>query len=351
MATTLQAQYPWVTKNPIIVNAPMSDFAGPELATALHASSGFGFIGAIPDKSALRAALETASKTLLNKSVPGPKETLPLGLGILCFYQEAKAKELLELIAEFRPAAIWLFAPKINNDYTSWTQGIRTASPVSKIWIQVSSVSAALNAVKNADADVLVLQGSDAGGHGLSPGASVISLLPEATDALVAAGYAHVPLLAAGGIADGRGAAAALAAGAAGLVMGTAFLAAEECKIHAAFRDAVLETSDGALNTIRATVFDELPGKSIWPEGFDGRALVAQSWKDHLEGMGVEELRRLYKIATSEEAEGFGADNRRAAIWAGSGVGLVNEVRPAGVIVEEVRRDAKKALEQALSRL
>ncbi|KAF1349682.1 hypothetical protein BDV97DRAFT_352161 [Delphinella strobiligena] len=351
MAATLQVQHPWLTKTPIIVNAPMSEFAGPELATALHASSSFGFIGAIPDIPALRAALETISKTLLNKSVPSPEETLPLGLGILCFYQEATAKDLLELISELRPAAIWLFAPKNKNDYTLWSRGVRAASPMSKIWIQVSSVSAALKAVENADADVLVLQGSDAGGHGLSPGASVIALLPEATDALVAAGYAHIPLLAAGGIVDGRGAAAALAAGAAGIVMGTAFLAAEECQIHAAFRDAVLETSDGALNTIRATVFDELPGENVWPEGFDGRALVAQSWKDHLEGMDVKELRRLYKIARTEDAQGFGADNRRAAIWAGSGVGLVNEVRPAGVIVEDVRRDAKRALEQALSRL
>src|SRR5437763_563577 len=76
--------------------------------------------------------------------------------------------------------------------------------------------------------DVLVMQGLDAGGHGWEKGAGVISLVPEAVDALEENGFAHIHVLAAGGIVDGRGVAAALALGAEGVVMGTRFLGALE---------------------------------------------------------------------------------------------------------------------------
>lgn len=181
------------------------------------------------------------------------------------------------------------------------------------------------------------------------PGASIIALFPETADVLKKENYGHVALVAAGGIADGRGVAAALAAGAEAVVMGTAFLAAEEVEIHAAYRDAVLEANDGGISTIRSTIFDELPGKSIWPQGFDGRAIVAQSYTDHLGGMSVDELRKLYKEAIVEETQGFGPDNRRAAVWAGTGVGLVEKVRPANEIMTKVRDDTKRALQKAIA--
>ena len=132
---------------------------------------------------------------------------------------------------------------------------MRAASPRSKIWIQVGSVAAAVAVASSAHPpDVLVIQGLDAGGHGLARGAGIISLLPEVADALSAIGKpaSDIPLIAAGGIADGRGAASALALGAAGVVMGTAFLGSSEIDLPdaryqaAVLRDAGRRAADGA---------------------------------------------------------------------------------------------------------
>lgn len=141
---------------------------------------------------------------------------------------------------------------------------------------------------------MLVLQGLDAGGHGGEKGAGVISSIPEVKDALDDSGATEISIVAAGGIADGRGVAAALALGAEGVVMGTRFVAAEEAQVHPAYNAAVLDTSDGGQSTIRAKVFDELAGPNIWPVDYDGRAIVADSYLDHAEGISIDEIRRLH---------------------------------------------------------
>lgn len=141
----------------------MSGFAGPDLAIAVHGSGGFGFIGAMTDVESLRSALEKTSRALFDEALPPRGEVLPIGIGILVFYQDAKAEEILRVISEFRPAAVWLFAAHEGSDYERWSKIIREASSETKIWIQVSSVAAALEASNECKADVLVLQGSDAG--------------------------------------------------------------------------------------------------------------------------------------------------------------------------------------------
>jgi nitronate monooxygenase len=142
-----------------------------------------------------------------------------------------------------------------------------------------------------------------------------------------------------------------LVLGADGVVMGTRFLAAEETTVHPAYQAAVLETEDGGQTTVRAKVFDELAGPNIWPRDFDGRALIAQSYKDHIEGISIEEIRKSHAEAKESSHLGFDQENRRAAIWAGTGVGLVREKAPAADILTEVRDSARKALERAVSLL
>ncbi|KAF4623990.1 hypothetical protein G7Y89_g14186 [Cudoniella acicularis] len=149
--------------------------------------------------------------------------------------------------------------------------------------------------------------------------AGIVSLVPETRDTLDREGFQEIGIFAAGGICDGRGVAAALACGVEGVVMGTRFLASKEIELPTEeLRDAILATKDGGVTTVRSTVFDELTGKNIWPANYDGRAI----------------------------AGGFGGD-ARAAIWVGSGVGLVTKIRTAGEIVEEVRESAKLCLEKA----
>ena len=121
-------------------------------------------------------------------------------------------------------------------------------------------MAGALNIARISAPDVLVVQGLDAGAHGWEKGAGLISLLLEAEDVLDTNGL-NIPLVAAGGIADGRGVAAALALalGASGVVVGTRFLCAPETRVpHKGYRDAVL---------------DELP-----PGGGGRNALKDASW-------------------------------------------------------------------------
>lgn len=107
-------------------------------------------------------------------------------------------------------AAIWLSFPRADAEHSSIIDAIRSTREWNvRIFVQVGTVQAAREAAKQG-ADVVVVQGSDAGGHQWAQGASLISLLPEARDALEESGAAsHTAIVAAGGIVDGRGCAAA----------------------------------------------------------------------------------------------------------------------------------------------
>ncbi|KAI4854098.1 inosine monophosphate dehydrogenase [Aureobasidium sp. EXF-8845] len=188
-------------------------------------------------------------------------------------------------------------------------------------------------------------------GHGGEKGAGVISLIPETLFTLRKMGLNNMSIVAAGGIADGSAVAAALTLGADGVVMGTRFLAAEETTVHPAYQSAILETEDGGQTTVRAKVFDELAGPNIWPRDFDGRALIAQSYKDHIDGISIDDIRKSHAEAKQTSHLGFDHKNRRAAIWAGTGVGLVRERAPAAEIIAELRESVRTALERAVSML
>ena len=195
------------------------------------------------------------------------------------------------------------------------------------------------------NADFLVLQGSDAGGHGSRHAASIVSLVPEVKDRLAAMGRADVPVVAAGGIADGRGVAGAVALGGDGVAMGTRFLASEECGVAEGWKGEVVRVGDGGVATVRSTLCDRLKGNGEWPDRYDGRMIRNKGHEDEEAGMGDEENVRLYKEELRRGDEAWGAHGRMVA-YAGTGVGLVRSVQRAGSIVEETRRDARKILER-----
>ncbi|KAK5138961.1 hypothetical protein LTR04_004027, partial [Oleoguttula sp. CCFEE 6159] len=193
--------------------------------------------------------------------------------------------------------------------------------------------------------DVLVVQGSDAGGHGLERGAGVVSLLPEVGDTLKkhCAAQKLPALMAAGGIVEGRGVAASLVLGADGVVMGTRYLAAEEADISKGYSDEVLRASDGGANTVRSKVYDSLRGTTDWPEGYNGRGIINQSYHDSISGMDLEKNKGLYAKALETGDAGWGVQGRLTT-YAGTGVGLVTEMQSAKQITEEVREEAKRIL-------
>ncbi|PVH95759.1 inosine monophosphate dehydrogenase [Periconia macrospinosa] len=324
------------------MNAPMAGHAGPGLATAVTLSGGFGLIGCELSASGIRSQLQQASETLRASSNPtiACAELLPVGIGLLPF--ALKLEEIAPVLEEAKPAVAWIFAAEDVNRYSEWATAIRKVSPGTKIWIQVGNVTTAVQIAKAASPDALCIQGADAGGHGYEKGASIVSLVPETLDTLAREGITNLPLLASGGIVDGRGVAAALSLGASGVVMGTRFLASKEVNIHPLYQASVLEARDGAQATVRSKLFDEARGPNPWPEVYDGRSLRTQSFQDYVEGSGIEDIRKLHAEAVSQEDKGFATGLKgRAAMWAGTGIGMVNEVEDAKDIVDRVRQEAR----------
>ena len=317
------------------------------LAAAVSINGGLGLIGIVNDMTTLDVELQSARQTLMDAGmIPSSNSALPIGIGLLLFITPFDLA--ISVVKKHRPAVVWLSFASSLSDFSVWASAIRAASPTTKVWIQLETVAAALEVVQSATPDVLVMQGSDAGGHGFEKSAGIVSLVPETIDALVGAGYGNLPILAAGGIADGRGVAAALSLGTSGVVMGTRFLVSSECVLHPRYREAILNARDGGQATVRTKVFDELRGPNIWPEPYDGRAIRNESWRDMHSGTDLVEIRRRYAEAADGEDGGYGEGvNGRTMIWAGAGVGLVNNIQSAGQILGEVRDEARKALERA----
>ncbi|OCK82743.1 inosine monophosphate dehydrogenase [Lepidopterella palustris CBS 459.81] len=352
----LKKDYPWI-KTPLVVGAPMRLIALAPLALEISRAGGIGFIGAGTDVSTLEDELLHAQRLLSSNPMPSyglqtntsSTSTLPLGIGFINW--GAATVPSLDLIRRFRPAAVWFFAPHDIENLQYWTTETRSVAPSTRVWVQVGCVTDAAEVVRHCHPDVLVVQGTDAGGHGLVQGAGIVSLMPEVSDAveeMVRKGVIEEEqapaLLAAGGIAEGRGAAAVLALGAAGVVMGTRFLASWEANVAKGYRDEVVRAKDGGQSTVRTKVYDTLRGTTGWAEGYNARGLINKSFVDAAEGMGEEENKRLYQEELAKGNRGWGADGRLTT-YAGAAVGLVREIKPAAEIVVEVREGARRVIE------
>jgi nitronate monooxygenase len=190
-------------------------------------------------------------------------------------------------------------------------------------------------------ADVIVAQGSEAGGHGAAK-RTLFSLLPEVVDAV------HpVPVLAAGGVSDGRGLAAALMLGAEGVLVGTRLFASREALGGDALKRRIVESTGD--NTVRTRVFD-LIRRLDWPSGYTGRAIAnrfTRTWH------GREE--ELTAVLGSEEARYWAArdagDVETAVLFAGEGTGLIHDFPSAAEVVGRMVREAEALLSRAPDRL
>ncbi len=187
-----------------------------------------------------------------------------------------------------------------------------------------------------AGADVIVAQGRDAGGHG-RPDVGTMGLIPSVVDRA-----GSTPVVAAGGIADGRGLAAALMLGASGITMGTRFLATSEALSNPV--EAAELVARGAVDTVRTSAYDVVRGPA-WPDGHDGRVVrndFTTRWDaqpDHPESQ-LDSLRGRYR-ASSED------DYSIRPLWAGEGLDLITSIEPASLIVESVVASAIAALNGA----
>ncbi|OZJ05889.1 hypothetical protein BZG36_00899 [Bifiguratus adelaidae] len=314
----------------------MAYAAGGALAAEVSKAGGLGFIGCgYTDASWGKREIDVACKSFQLSASATSTTLLPIGIGYITWYL-TEHPELLEEHLEYTkqtPLAAFWFA---YGDCRRFMAMVRDKSPQSKIVVQVNTVKEASDAADQG-ADAIVVQGHEAGGHGPVLNSSTIILVPEVVSMLQSR-YPNrsIPVLAAGGIANGRGLLAALALGASGVVMGTRFMAAEESVYHINAKKAVVEAKDGGTTTMRTEMLDTLR-RSNWPQGYNGRVL-RNAITDAMErGESLRALQKLYDDAkASNDAKGL-------AIFAGSNVGLVNEILPAGQIIANTMREANQA--------
>jgi len=198
---------------------------------------------------------------------------------------------------------------------------------------QVQSEDMARQAL-DAGADVLIAQGTEAGGHGASR--TTIDIVPAIID--LAAG--RVPVVAAGGIADGRGLAAMMMLGASGVLMGTRFYASIEADGADEAKRRICTAESG--NSVRGIIFD-LSRNNVWPAPFTGRCLIndhARRWI----GREVELLQQVDAVAAEYGAAKAAGNFDIAAVIAGESVGLIHDIPPAAEIVERVVTEAEQLL-------
>ncbi|EFX02116.1 oxidoreductase 2-nitropropane dioxygenase [Grosmannia clavigera kw1407] len=327
----LKDTLPW-TVSPLVVGAPMRVFSGPSLAVAISRAGGLGFIGPGATPQSTGADLAAATELLTKKPIalaPPSDSLLPVGVGLLLW--DGDLDEAAATIAHHRPCAVWLYAPRDGQaELDRWTQQLRAASPGTQVWVQVGTLAEAVAAAASTTArpDVLVVQGAEAGADAIG-GTSADSRLP---------------LIATGGIADGRGLVAALGLGAAGVAMGTRFLAATETRVAKAYQDEVVRATDGAVSTGRTLLYNHLRGTFGWPPGYSPRGLLNQSFSDERAGVPFDELQRRHDAAAKTGGTAAWGPNGRVATYAGAGVGLVHSVQGAGEIVDSIRIEAREII-------
>ncbi|WP_329126743.1 NAD(P)H-dependent flavin oxidoreductase [Streptomyces sp. NBC_01465] len=305
-------------RHPIVL-APMGGSAGGALAAAVSRAGGLGLLGGgYGDRAWLERELPIVAE--------GTDE--PWGVGFLTWAVEAEA---VEQALEFGPAAVMLSF----GDPGPYADRIRRSGAV--LIVQVTDVEEAERAV-DAGADVVVAQGSESGGHGARRGRSTLPFVPLVVDLV-----SPVPVLAAGGIADGRGVAAALALGAAGALIGTRFQASAEALVDPAISRAIVEGR--GQDTERNTVLDLARGAS-WPTDKYAARTLGHPYLDRWRGRETElagdaEARRAYQ---DDVARGVIPP---LPIWAGEGVDLITDLPPAADLVATLAAQAEEALARA----
>lgn len=296
-----------------IISAPMAFIAGGALAAAVSRAGGLGMIGGgYGDRDFLTAQFAAAGNT-------------PVGAGFIT-WSLAKQPDLLKLVLDRQPRAVFLSFGELK---PFAAQVIAAGIP---LIAQVQSVAGAKIAAAEG-ASFIVAQGTEAGGHGAVR--ATLPLVPAVIDAV-----GDVPVLAAGGIADGRGLAAALALGAAGVVCGTAFFASAESLAHPAAKQAAAEGKGD--ETLRGSVFDIARGID-WPQPFTLRTLqndFSRAWGHDEAALrsGMDALRADYDAARSS------GDMRTAATIVGEAVDFIRDVEPAADIVTRMANEAEARL-------
>jgi nitronate monooxygenase len=310
-----------------IIQAPMAGAVGPLLAAAVSNAGGLGML-----------APWFADIDVVRRQIHEVRALTRRAFGVNLNLEFPQEERLAACLEENVPIISFFW-----RDPSSVVRRAKEAGAT--VLHTVGSAADAKRAV-DCGVDIVVAQGWEAGGH-VRGTVATMALVPVVVDAV-----SPVPVVAAGGIADGRGLAAALALGASGAWIGTRFLASEEATIHPRYRERLLQASEND------TVFLENLFDIGWPNAPHRvlRNKTVEVWeaagrpptgKRPGEGetiatsLSAGPIVRYQSRTPRADAEG---DIDALSLWAGQGVGLVSEVQPASAIVGEIVDEARSIL-------
>ena len=294
-----------------IIQGGMAWVATWELASAVSNAGGLGIIG-----------VGGADVNWVAEQIRQMKEHTDKPFGVNLMLMNPQADEIAELLAKEQIPVITTGAGNPGKYMESWKTAGAKVIPV------VASVAMA-RLMERAGADAVVAEGTESGGH--IGAATTMTLVPQVVDAV------NIPVIAAGGIADARGFAAALMLGASGVQMGTRFVAAKESIVHENYKEKLIKAKD---------IDSEVTGRST---GHPIRVLRNKMTREYLrmekEGASLEELEKMTLGALRKAVvEG---DVMTGSVMAGQIAGLVKSEDTCAEIIEEIMTGAEKLLNRS----
>ncbi len=296
-----------------IVQAGMANYAGPRLVAAVSNAGGLGLLGGV-DRSIDGLERDIAQVRSATKQ--------PFGVNIVLAEPHADKLDLL----------IAMRTPVISTSWGDPSEVIERAHAAGLLVVhQVETEDEAARVASSGPA-ALIAQGSDGGGHIGHVG--TLALVPAVVDAA-----GGIPVLAAGGIADGRGLAAVIVLGAEGALIGTRFLATSEADIPDSWKQALVtaSSSDAWMTDVPDRIWE-----THWP-GATVRALandLVRRWHDRPADLA----RNLSAVRDQFQAAERAGDARELTAFAGQSVGLIHEIVPAATLVSGIANEAERIL-------
>jgi NAD(P)H-dependent flavin oxidoreductase YrpB (nitropropane dioxygenase family) len=302
--------------HPIVLGG-MGSGTSVALVAAVSEAGGLGILG-----TALLSAAQIREQVPAIRAVTSK----PFGVNFLLFMTEEAS---FAAALEARPPVVSLAWARPDQDLHTFVRRVHEAGLLAMY--MAGEVPEAVRAAE-AGVDVIVAQGTEGGGHvGWMASMAVVPMIVQAV--------APLPVLAAGGIADGRGMAAAFALGAEGVLLGTRFLATHESPLHANFKQAIVR-SDGH-DTVLTEIPDIARGR-VWP------GAMARTLRNHFieQWAGREWALRQQARSAAEEAEKarMTGDVERAVILIGQDAGLIDSILPAGEVIRRMVTDAEQII-------
>lgn len=296
-----------------IIQGGMAWVATGELAAAVSNAGGLGIIGAGNCKTSLvKEYIDTARK-LTDK---------PFGVNVMLM--SPYANEIMELLYSEKISVVTTGAGNPGK-YIDRLKSVGT-----KVIPVIPSVALAKRMEKEG-VDAIIAEGTESGGH--IGELTTLALVPQVVDAV------NIPVIAAGGIADGRGLVASFALGACGVQIGTRFVCSDECTVHRNYKEAIINAKDrDAIGTGYSTGHPVRCLKNKLTREYE-KLEISGANKEELEKLGVGRLK----------AAAFDGDIEYGSVMAGQISGMVKEIKPCKCIIDEIIIDAQNIIKNISS--